>query len=158
MEIIVEKKCGACKVLKPMSDYRIIRAAGHDRHTRDYPANVCRSCENQRDLIRKRKARQAALSRSERTCVCCGSLKPIGMFRAIRELPDGTPVRVKTCEACEASAPESRKVRDTDDLVPAYYPDPLHAVARKWGGPVNPAPLLGLLSLPMPEAEWRMAA
>lgn len=151
MDIIVEKNCGRCGVSKPVGDFKMHRPRKGNK--RDYMASTCKACEFKRENERKRQSRMAALAVAEKRCGSCGARKPIDMFRALRRVGGGLFVRAKMCEACE-----SRKAQRYDDLVPAYYPDPLHAIARKWGGPVNPAPLLGLLSLPMPEADWRMAA
>jgi len=156
MSAVALQRCNKCMQMLCITAFRVVTG----KNGQSYAQTVCKSCNTKRDEARKRGYRRRALANPVQACRCCGQVKPKDAFRPLRDAGDGLWVRAKTCEACEAKSSKRRHVAtvEVDDLVPAYYPDPLHAVARDWRGPVNPAPLLGLLSLPMPEAEWRMAA
>ena len=165
MDIIVEKKCGRCTRVKPVSDFRI--RTGKAYAGRIVYMSLCRACEAAKESERSAKTREnvtlslvAVDLSGTKVCACCAEELPRADFRVIRNGGSRKAYQRDICRECENVERDARRKgrMPNHDLVPAYYPDPLHAVARKWGGPVSPAPLLGLLSLPMPEAEWRMAA
>jgi hypothetical protein len=162
MEVIVEKKCGRCTRVKPIADFR--RRTGKAYESVVAYLGICRTCEAAKESERSAKKREAATMQAvtvdlsgTKVCACCNEELPRADYRVIRNGGNGKVYQRDICRECENVDRDARRKGRTPnhDLVPAYYPDPLHRVARDWRGPVTGAlsPSVGLVCNP-----WRMAA
>jgi hypothetical protein len=162
MEIIVEKKCGRCTRVKPIAEFR--RRSTLSKAGEVLYIGMCRACEAAKESERSTRKRESVTMQSAvidlsgtKVCACCAEELPRTDFRVIRNGQGRRVYQRDICRECENVDRDARRKgrMPNHDLVPAYYPDPLHRVARDWRGPVTgtPSPSVGMVCNP-----WRMAA
>jgi very-short-patch-repair endonuclease/prophage antirepressor-like protein len=104
IELLPEKSCTYCNVIKPLEEFN------YAREHRDGRENICRICKKEKARLRAEKFKEEHGELTEKVCSSCGDLKDICHFYKDKNRTDGYYHYCKVCHKERTAVPKHKVI------------------------------------------------